>query len=40
MFHVLVVEDEFWIRNCIVEMIERFRLDFKDVTQTSDGAEA
>lgn len=40
MFHVLVAEDEVWIRNGIVEMIERFGLDFKVVAQASDGAEA
>ncbi|WP_339218882.1 helix-turn-helix domain-containing protein [Paenibacillus sp. FSL W7-1332] len=40
MFHVLVAEDEIWIRNGIVEMIERFGLDFKVVAQASDGIEA
>lgn len=40
MFHVLVAEDEVWIRNGIVEMIERFGLDFKVVAQASDGVEA
>lgn len=40
MFHVLVAEDEVWIRNGIVEMIERFGLDFKVVAQASDGSEA
>lgn len=40
MFHVLVAEDEVWIRNGIVEMIERFGLDFKVVAQASDGMEA
>lgn len=40
MYHVLVAEDEVWIRNGIVEMIERFGLDFKVVAQASDGIEA
>ncbi|WP_240417818.1 response regulator transcription factor [Paenibacillus periandrae] len=40
MFHVLVAEDEVWIRNAIVEMIERFELGFKVVAQASDGVEA
>lgn len=40
MFHVLVAEDEVWIRNGIVEMIERFGLDFKVVAEASNGKEA
>ncbi|UQZ80931.1 putative response regulatory protein [Paenibacillus konkukensis] len=40
MYHVLVAEDEVWIRNAIVEMIERFDLGFKVVAQASDGMEA
>ncbi|MDF2859194.1 MAG: AraC family transcriptional regulator, partial [Neobacillus sp.] len=40
MYHVLVAEDEVWIRNAIVEMIERFELGFKVVAQASDGMEA
>ncbi|MDQ8738455.1 hypothetical protein [Paenibacillus sp. LHD-38] len=40
MYHVLVAEDEMLIRNAIVEMIERFDLDFKLVAQASDGIEA
>ncbi|MGI2296001.1 response regulator transcription factor [Paenibacillus sp. GXUN7292] len=40
MYHVLVAEDEVWIRNAIVEMIERFDLNFKVVAQACDGIEA
>lgn len=40
MYHVLVAEDEVWIRNGIVEMIERFGLDFKVVAQAGNGEEA
>lgn len=40
MYHVLVAEDEVWIRNAIVEMIERFDLGFRVVAQASDGMEA
>lgn len=40
MFHVLVAEDEIWIRSAIVEMIERFDLGFKVVAEANDGREA
>jgi two-component system response regulator YesN len=40
MYHVLVAEDEMWIRNGLVEMIERSRLDFKVVAQAGSGLEA
>ena len=40
MFHVLVAEDEMWIRSAIVEMIERFDLGFKVVAEANDGREA
>ncbi|MGY4760042.1 response regulator transcription factor [Paenibacillus caseinilyticus] len=40
MYHILIAEDEVWIRNGIVEMIERSGLNFKVVAQASNGVEA
>lgn len=40
MYHVMVVEDEVWIRNGIVEMVERLGTGFKVVAQAGNGREA
>lgn len=40
MYHVLVAEDEVWIRSALVEMIESFDLGFKVVAVANDGKEA
>ena len=40
MLHVLVAEDEVWIRNAIVEMIERDGNKYKIIGEAADGEEA
>ncbi|MDF2962278.1 MAG: AraC family transcriptional regulator [Paenibacillus sp.] len=39
MFHVLVAEDEMWIRKAIIEVIENMK-DFKVIAEAGDGEEA
>jgi two-component system response regulator YesN len=40
MFHVLVAEDELWIRSALVEIIESLGGDFKVVGEAANGEEA
>lgn len=40
MYHVLVAEDEWWIRSAVVKMVENIGQEFKVVGEASNGKEA